>query len=130
MMALSRYAGLFNCLDSGLMELLAIRLSWQTTPAKSLVMRRNDAALCQWITFIENTAGFYFFRPYNARLAAAIAALVHRYLTYLSRVFQSRLSKELPGFLRVSRLATMFYAPVNLPPYIQGVVFCLRLPFS
>ena len=24
------------------MELLAIRLSWQKTPAKSLVMRRND----------------------------------------------------------------------------------------
>jgi hypothetical protein len=29
-------------LDSGLMKLLAIRLSWQKTPAKSLVMRRND----------------------------------------------------------------------------------------
>jgi len=40
-----------------------------------------------WIIFIENTTGFYFFRPYNARLAAAIAALVHRYLTYLSREF-------------------------------------------
>jgi hypothetical protein len=32
----------FVLLDSRLMELLAIRLSWQTTPAKSLVMRGND----------------------------------------------------------------------------------------
>jgi hypothetical protein len=32
-------------LDSRLMELLAIRLSWQITPAKSLVMRGNDAIL-------------------------------------------------------------------------------------
>jgi uncharacterized protein (UPF0305 family) len=64
----------------------------------------------------ENIAGYYFFYPYNARLAAAIAALVHRYLTYLSRAFQSRLSIELPGFLRVSRLATMFYAPVIRHP--------------
>ncbi|HEX7455733.1 MAG TPA: hypothetical protein VF296_06800 [Gallionella sp.] len=29
-------------LDSRLMKQLAIRLSWQTTPAKSLVMRGND----------------------------------------------------------------------------------------
>ncbi|HSM98883.1 MAG TPA: hypothetical protein VLS47_07685 [Gallionella sp.] len=34
-----------NPLDSRLMELLAIRLSWQKTPAKSLVMRGNDAAI-------------------------------------------------------------------------------------
>ena len=33
---------LYYQLDSRLMELLAIRLSWQTTPAKSLVMRGND----------------------------------------------------------------------------------------
>jgi hypothetical protein len=32
----------FQQLDSGLMKLLAIRLSWPKTPAKSLVMRRND----------------------------------------------------------------------------------------
>jgi hypothetical protein len=32
----------------------------------------------------KHTAGFYFFYPYNARLVATEAALVHRYLTYLS----------------------------------------------
>jgi hypothetical protein len=37
--------GIFELSDSGLMELLAIRLSWQTTPAKSLVMRRNDGLM-------------------------------------------------------------------------------------
>jgi len=39
-----------------------------------------------------NIAGFYFFHPYNARLAVTKAALVHRFLTYLSRVCKSRLS--------------------------------------
>jgi hypothetical protein len=39
---LTRYAGFFYQLDSRLMKQLAIRLSWQTTPAKSLVMRGND----------------------------------------------------------------------------------------
>ncbi|MBI4808116.1 MAG: hypothetical protein HY799_04135 [Nitrosomonadales bacterium] len=34
--------GVLLLLDSRLVELLAIRLSWQTTPAKSLVMRGND----------------------------------------------------------------------------------------
>ncbi|MDZ4202689.1 MAG: hypothetical protein U1C96_11165 [Gallionella sp.] len=40
-------------------------------------------------------AGFYFSRPYNARLAAATALrhLVHRFLTYLSCAFKSHLSK-------------------------------------
>src|SRR3990167_4211467 len=33
---------LIKSLDSRLMKLLAIRLSWQRTPAKSLVMRGND----------------------------------------------------------------------------------------
>jgi hypothetical protein len=33
---------MFDQLDSRLIELLAIRLSWQTTPAKSLVVRWND----------------------------------------------------------------------------------------
>ena len=32
-------------LDFGLMKQLAIRLSWQTTPAKSLVIRRNDGLI-------------------------------------------------------------------------------------
>jgi hypothetical protein len=40
----------------------------------------------------QTFAGFYFSRPYNARLVAAKAAWVHRYLTYLSRVCKSRLS--------------------------------------
>jgi hypothetical protein len=35
---------LFFLLDSRLMELLAIRLGWQTAPAKSLVMHGNDGA--------------------------------------------------------------------------------------
>jgi hypothetical protein len=34
----------------------------------------------------QTFAGFYFFHPYNARLAVTKAALVHRFLTYLSRV--------------------------------------------
>ncbi|OIR07845.1 hypothetical protein GALL_101270 [mine drainage metagenome] len=38
---LVRYAGCVLLLDSGLMELLAIRLSWQTAPAKSLVIPLN-----------------------------------------------------------------------------------------
>jgi hypothetical protein len=45
---LSRFGplrGVHFLLDSGLMELLAIRLSWQTTPAKSLVIRRNDGRM-------------------------------------------------------------------------------------
>jgi len=42
----------------------------------------------------QNTASFYFLHPYNARLAAIKAALVHRFLTYLSRVCKSRLSKK------------------------------------
>ncbi len=58
-----------------------------------------------------------------------LAALVHRFLTYLSRAYKSRLSKKLQH-LWVFRLATMFYAPVNLSRLFQGVVFCLRLPFS
>ncbi len=37
-----RESGLINSLDSRLMKQLAIRLSWQTAPAKSLVMRGND----------------------------------------------------------------------------------------
>ncbi|HZW26375.1 MAG TPA: hypothetical protein VFF26_12920 [Gallionella sp.] len=78
----------------------------------------------------KNTAGFYFFSPYNARLAAAIAAFGSSLSDLSLARIQSRLSKELPDLLRVSRLATMFYAPVNLSPHIQGVVFCLRLPFS
>ena len=41
---------------------------------------------------LENTAGFYFLYPYNARLAVVDMAFVHRYLTYLSRVCKSRLS--------------------------------------
>jgi hypothetical protein len=48
-----RYAAFFDKLDSCLMKLLAIRLSWQKTPAKSLVMRRNDgvvAFLCVYAT--------------------------------------------------------------------------------
>src|SRR5450759_5616552 len=44
------------------------------------------------------SAGFYFFRQYNARLVATKAALVHRFLTYLSRVCKSRLSKSPTGF--------------------------------
>lgn len=67
----------------------------------------------------QTFAGFYFFHPYNARLAVTKAALVHRFLTYLSRVCKSRLSKKPTKILygdsqRVFRLATMFYAPVNL----------------
>jgi len=46
----------------------------------------------------------------------------------LSRASKSRLSKK-PATLGVFRLATMFYAPVNLPHLFRGVVFCLRLPF-
>jgi hypothetical protein len=40
-----RFAVSFSLLDTGLMELLAIRLSWQTTPAKSLVIRRYDGLI-------------------------------------------------------------------------------------
>jgi hypothetical protein len=40
----------------------------------------------------QTFTSFYFFYPYNARLVATKAALVHRFLTYLSRVFKSRLS--------------------------------------
>ena len=58
-------------------------------------------------------AGFYFFYPYNARLVATEAALVHRFLTYLSRVCKSRLSIK-NSIEEFFRLATMFYAPVNL----------------
>ena len=36
-------------------------------------------------TDAKTFAGFYFFYPYNARLVATEAALVHRYLTYLWR---------------------------------------------
>jgi len=43
-----RYAECLFLLDSRLMKLLAIRLSWQKTPAKSLVMRGNDVVLCKW----------------------------------------------------------------------------------
>ena len=50
-----------------------------------------------------------------------IAALVHRFLTYLSRVCKSRLSKKLIKKFWVFRLATMFYAPVNRLP-VQRVV--------
>jgi hypothetical protein len=51
--------------------------------------------------------------------------LVHRFLTYLSRVFKSRLSKKPTKILygdslRVFRLATMFYAPVNLSARSTG----------
>jgi hypothetical protein len=46
----------------------------------------------------QTFTSFYFFYPYNARLAVTKAALVHRYLTYLSRVFKSRLSKNPTGF--------------------------------
>jgi hypothetical protein len=60
---------------------------------------------------IYNFAGFYFFYPYNARLAVVNTVFVHRYLTYLSRVCKSRLSKKL---IMSFRLATMFYAPVIL----------------
>ena len=60
---------------------------------------------------IYNFAGFYFFYPYNARLAVVDTVFVHRYLTYLSRVCKSRLSKKL---IMSFRLATMFYAPVIL----------------
>jgi len=42
------------------------------------------------------------------------AALVHRFLTYLSRAYKPRLSKKLIKKFWVFRLATMFYAPVNL----------------
>jgi len=50
-----------------------------------------------------------------------LAALVHRFLTYLSRVLKSRLSKKLIKKFWVFRLATMFYAPVNRLP-VQRVV--------
>jgi hypothetical protein len=40
----------------------------------------------------QTFAGFYFLRQYNAPLVASKAALVHRFLTYLSRVCKSRLS--------------------------------------
>ncbi|MGB7598137.1 MAG: hypothetical protein WBM09_11295 [Gallionella sp.] len=78
-------------------------------PAPALV------TLCEGIAQTNlNSAGFYFFYPYNARLVATKAALVHRFLTYLSRACKSRLSKKaLQDSLRVFRLATMFYAPVN-----------------
>jgi hypothetical protein len=42
----------------------------------------------------QTFAGFYFFHQYNARLVATEAALVHRYLTYLSRACKARLSKK------------------------------------
>jgi len=80
----------------------------------------------------KNTAGFYFPHPYNARLAAIVgnlfAALVHRFLTYLSRVCKSRLSKKLIKKFWVFRLATMFYAPVNRLPVLTCSFNYLRLP--
>jgi hypothetical protein len=48
--------------------------------------------------------------------------LVHRFLTYLSRVCKSRLSKNPTRFSRVFRLATMFYAPVNFLPVQRAVL--------
>jgi len=50
-----------------------------------------------------------------------IAALVHRYLTYLSRACKPRLSKKLIRKSWVFRLATMLYAPVYPLP-VQRVV--------
>jgi hypothetical protein len=47
----------------------------------------------------QTFAGFYFFHPYNARLVAAEAALVHRFLTYLSRAKNRACLKALPDFL-------------------------------
>jgi hypothetical protein len=68
----------------------------------------------------QTFAGFYFFHQYNAPLVATQVALVHRFLTYLSRVCKSRLSKSPSRFSRVFRLATMFYAPVNLSARFNG----------
>jgi len=70
-------------------------------------------------------AGFYFFFTYNARLAAAKAALVHRFLTYLSRVSNRACLKTPQDSLRVFRLATMFYAPVTSSPF-NGLYYRLR----
>jgi len=42
---LSRFAGCLFLLDSRLIKLLVIRLSWHKTPAKSLVMRGNDGLM-------------------------------------------------------------------------------------
>jgi hypothetical protein len=76
----------------------------------------------------QTFAGFYFFHPYNARLVATKAALVHRFLTYLSRVCKSRLSKKTQNNFWVFRLATMFYAPVNLSARLTCSFNYLRLP--
>jgi hypothetical protein len=68
----------------------------------------------------QTFAGFYFFHQYNAPLVTTWVALVHRFLTYLSRVCISRLSVSPSRFSRVFRLATMFYAPVNLSARSNG----------
>ncbi len=47
--------GMGDQLDSGLMKLLAIRLSRQTTPTKSLVMRRNDVVLSNGSSILRRT---------------------------------------------------------------------------
>jgi len=72
----------------------------------------------------QTFSGFYFFRQYNARLAVTKAALVHRFLTYLSRVCKSRLSIKTHYEFR---LATMFYAPVTSSPF-YGLYYHLRSP--
>jgi len=48
--------------------------------------------------------------------------IVHRFLTYLSRVYKSRLSKKLIKKFWVFRLATMFYAPVNRLPGLKAAL--------
>ncbi len=61
-------------------------------------------------------------------LPLTMRQLVHRYLTYLSRVFKSRLSIKLKRLAsvgtRVFRLATMFFAPVNRLPILGGFTAC------
>jgi len=69
---------------------------------------------------LKNIAGYYFFHPYNARLAAPCGIGSSFSDLSLARI-KSRLSKKLIKKFWVFRLATMFYAPVNRLP-VQRVV--------
>jgi hypothetical protein len=80
----------------------------------TLQLSHKDQNKKRW----NKNTGYYCLHRYNARLAAAKAALVHRFLTLrdiqsLPRAYANRACQKNPPVIPGFRLAAMFCAPVS-----------------